>query len=334
MRKVVNFKNICQFDGKSICRVVVFVTLLGVVLGVGATTRHVVEVNTGTAHRDLYDLELTGSGYGLAVGAMGTILSTEDGGETWTFHNYPTHRAFFAVAIANDTAVITGQDGIVIVRHGREGKWQKKSLGTQQRLLSVDMSRGGFGIIVGSFGTLFRTVDGGDTWTKVDAKLSEQIKGGYDPHLNRVQVLGDGVAVMVGEFGLVVRTSDRGESWKIIRQGDASLFGLDILSSGLGYAVGQTGTVLRTRDAGLTWNKLETGTSGNLLGVAVSVDGSTITVPGMRVMIVSDDGGKTWMEVSAGDVGTMWYMDAVATDHGVLAVGHSTKVIRILKTVP
>lgn len=305
--------------------------LLVVSLAASAAPRDVAAEYVGTAHRDLYDLELTESGYGMAVGMMGTVLTTKDGGDSWKFHSYPTQRALFSVAITGDRAVITGQDGIILVRDERDAEWQTIESGTKQRLLSIDIGNQGFGVIVGTYGTLLLSNDGGQSWTLVDPKLREQIEGGYKPHLNRVQVLGNGVAVIVGEFGLVVRSKDYGKTWTIMRQGTSSLFGLDILPNGIGYAAGQVGAVLRTRDAGVTWQKLETGTDGNLLGVAVSADANTITIPGMRVMIVSDDGGNTWSEVSEGDVDSMWYMDAVATDNGVLIAGHTSKILRITK---
>lgn len=307
--------------------------LLGTSLTAGAAVREVTVLNTGTAHRDLYDMEMTASGHGLAVGGLGTILVTEDGGETWGFTHYPTRRALFGVAIAGDTTVISGQGGLILMRQGRDGQWQKIPSGTQQRLLSVDLNQAGFGVIVGTFGTLLRTTDGGKTWALANMNLAEHVEGYYNPHLNRVQVLADGAAVVVGEFGLVLRTSDKGATWTFARKAEkrnSSLYGLDIRDSGLGYAVGQQGVVLRTHDAGKTWNKVEVGSSGNFLGVCISDDG-TITVPGMRHMVVSDDDGKSWTQVTAGDVNAMWYMDASCTDHGVLAVGHTTRVIRISK---
>lgn len=330
MHNTRNVGNMRAWGRDAAWRGMLAIALLGVSLAAGAAARDVAVEHVGTAHRDLYDLELTESGYGLAVGMMGTIISTDDGGDSWQFHSYPTQRALFSVALTGDQAIITGQDGIILERHGRDGDWQEVDSGTKQRLLSIDMGDAGFGVIVGTYGTLLRTTNGGDTWTLVDAKLRKHIEGGYKPHLNRVQVLGGGVAVIVGEFGLVVRTQDRGKTWTIMRQGTASLYGVDILPSGLGYAVGQVGTVLRTQDAGRTWQKLETETDGNLLTVVADGIG-TVTVPGMRIMIVSDDGGETWSQVTEGDVNSMWYMDAVATDHGVLAAGHSTKIIRITK---
>lgn len=330
MHKTVN-TNMTRRTGRGLAwRGALCAALLGVSLVAGAAAREIIPENVGTAHRDLYDLEWTDSGYGVAVGMLGTILTTKDGGDTWKFHDYGTRRALFSVAVSDDRMVITGQDGLVLVRDGRNGEWQKKDLGTKKRLFSVDMNDAGFGVITGVYGTLFRTTDGGHSWQKVKINLRKTNEGGYEPHLNRVEVLKNGVAVVVGEFGLVLRTKDRGKTWKVVRKGVAQLFGVDIRPGGLGYAVGQQGTVIRTRDGGKTWEKVETGTDGNLLGVAVGPNG-TITAPGMRITIVSDNAGKTWTQLDQGDLNSLWYIDAVVTDHGVLAAGHTAKVIRLLQ---
>lgn len=293
--------------------------------------RQVIPVTTGTVHRDLYSMALAPDGHGIAVGAFGSMVFTQDGGETWVHKNYPTRRGLFDVAIGGDTTVVVGQGGIIMVRQGPDGQWQEKDSGTEQRLLSVDMNANGFGVAVGTFGTLLRTIDGGRTWAlATEMNLIEKIEGGYKPHLNQVQVLADGTALVVGEFGVVLRSTDRGATWEIIRQGEASLYGLYVRDNGVGYAVGQQGTVLRTRDAGQTWAAVETNSDGNFLGVYASGDG-TVIVPGMRHMIVSDDGGQTWTEVTAGDVDSMWYMDAAPSDNGILAAGHSGRIIRIVK---
>lgn len=292
-------------------------------------------ITSGTAHRDLYGVAIGPAGSGIAVGSRGTIFYTDDGGKTWRQTDHGTRRALLDVSVSGPKDVIVGQDGLILVRPGQsdsdsEDEWTEVKSGTDQRLLSVDVNQAGFGVAVGTFGTLLVSRDGGESWKlKESIKWLELIEGGYKPHLNAVQVLADGTAVVVGEFGLVVRSTDQGKSWNIVRQKDASLFGLHIRDNGLGYAVGQQGLVIKTTDAGATWGQLEVGSEGNFLGVYAGADGN-ITVTGMRHMIVSKNGGQTWTPVEDGDVNTFWYLGTTATDAvGMLAVGHTGRVIAI-----
>lgn len=313
--------------------VCLFVSML-VAGGAGAVEqgveRNVDTVTTGTDHRDLYGMDMViGSGKGMAVGGRGTLLVTADGGATWARRNLDTKLALFDVELSGNRAVVVGQTGLVRYRDAN-GTWQTADSGTEERLLSVDANDDGLAIAVGTFGTLLRSTDGGATWQPVDYNLAERIEGGYEPHLNDVHVADDGTITVVGEFSLVVRSTDGGDSWSIVHRDEVTLFGLQIRGDGTGYAVGQQGTVLRSEDAGATWTALDTGINANLLGVASSPDG-TIVVPGMRHMIISEDSGRSWHRIEDGDVDRNWYIDAIATDEGTLAIGHTGRVIRIDK---
>jgi photosystem II stability/assembly factor-like uncharacterized protein len=68
------------------------------------------------------------------------------------------------------------------------------------------------GFAVGDAGLVYRTTNGGTTWTLVS--------GGTLFHVNAVDFSGDGLlGIAVGEGGLVARTLDGGETWSIINAG-------------------------------------------------------------------------------------------------------------------
>ncbi len=285
-------------------------------------------VTTGTAHRDLYAVAIGDNGHGIAVGDRGSLVVTSDGGQTWERRDYDTRRAFLDIAMAGERQVAVGQDGMIIWRDG-DGEWTEVEPITEERLLGVSLNRDGFGVAVGTFGTMIMTEDGGESWSDVDFDITEVTDGGYQAHINDVAVTEDGTTLAVGEFGLVLRSTADARDWQVVRRGESSLFSIKMRGDGTGYAVGQEGTVSRSTDGGQTWTDLETGIDGNLLGVHAD-DNGHILAPGMRHMIYSDDDGETWQLVTAGDVDENWYMGAVAADDGsVLAVGHTGRIIRI-----
>lgn len=306
-------------------------TCLGAASAASAVTvpRTVEVINEGTTHRDLYGVAMYPDGArGVAVGDRGTLVVTEDGGASWSQRQLDTQLALFDTAVQEDRWVVVGQMGLIRYSDDAGESWSSADAGTEERLLGVSANATGLAVAVGSFGTILVSNDGGASWHAPDFDVSEVVEDAYQAHLNDVHVAGDGTVLIAGEFGLILRSADGGESWDVVNEGEVSLFGLHLRADGIGYAVGQEGTVLRTEDAGESWVAVDTGMDANLLGVVSSPDG-TITVPGMRRMIVSDDGGATWAPLTAADVNRNWYGAVVQGGGGVYAVGHTTRVIRI-----
>lgn len=290
-------------------------------------------VREGTKHRALYGIAMDGEGiHGIAVGDRGTLLETADGGRSWTEHQLDTSLALFDAVIHDDRWLIVGQMGLVGYSDDRGQSWSSPDIDTRERLLGVAANSDGLAVAVGSFGTIRVSEDGGANWRTPDFNVSEVVEGAYDAHLYDVHVADDGTVLIAGEFGLILRSRDGGETWDAVHQDSVSLFGLYVEADGDGYAVGQEGAVLRTEDAGKNWSVVETGmgADANLLGVVSSPDG-TIVVPGMRRMIVSDDHGATWTNVTVADVNRNWYGTIVQTSKGIYAVGHTARVIHIQK---
>ena len=308
------------------------VCLTAAVAASAAVPRHVEVVTSGTPHRALYGIAFEEGGeHGLAVGDRGTLLVTSDGGATWSRGQLDTSLAAFDAALSGDRRVVVGQMGLIRYSDDGGANWTTADSGTGQRLMAVSMNGSGLAVAVGSFGTILLSEDGGETWRESAFNPATLVEDNYEPHLNDVHVGADGTITIVGEFGMVLRSPDGGANWEGVHSGDVSLFGLHLRDGGLGYAVGQSGTVLRTTDGGMTWTSLETDvTDANLLGVHADGDG-TVTVPGMRRMIVSDDGGESWTQVTDGDVDRNWYIGAAAAGEGLFVAGHTGRVLRVEK---
>ena len=295
--------------------------------------RSITIVADGTVHRPLYGIDFhEGLQRGTAVGARGTVATSDDGGRSWVAEQLDTSLSLIDVTVQGNRRLTVGQMGSIWVSDSGEA-WRAVESGTEERLLAVDMNAAGLAIAVGSFDLILLSYDRGDTWAESPLQLAPHVEGYYDPHLYDVQVNPDGSALIVGEFGLILRTTDEGRNWDIVHQGVASLSGIHVRADGTGFAVGQNGAVLRTLDGGKTWTSLDTPTSGNLLGVWSTADGQA-TVSGMRYMIVSDDDGESWQPVTDAEVNTNWYGKMVATDSGFIAVGHSGRVIRVARASP
>lgn len=308
--------------------------LAATVASADTAERDVKVLHAGTAHRDLYAMAVDPQDDNsvIAVGGFGALVTTKDGGETWKDAKLDTDMALLDIIIEGKRKIVVGQSGFITIQDG-DGKWKQIPSGTDARLLGVGGNSAGLTFAVGQFGIVLRSKDGGDSWQRLDLKLSEKIEGGYDPHLYDVHVSEEGVATVVGEFGLIMRSSDAGEHWDIVNTSDESLLALQIRDDdGVGFAVGQSGVVFRTEDGGKNWTRLDTDLDANLLAVWVTRDG-VVTLPGFRHMAVSDNNGESWLKVQKKLVNRAWFADVakVGDTPGVVAVGVAGTIIRITR---
>lgn len=282
----------------------------------------------GTAHQALFGVSFNGP-QGVAVGAAGEVQTTEDGGKTWKKSKVPTDLSLLAVHLDAARAVAVGQSGTAFIR-STGAQWEKVDVGTDKRLFGVSANVGGLVAVVGEFGGLYVSEDGGRAWRQVTPDWSQYVaEAGVEPHLYGVDVSAEGAITIVGEFGLILRSVDKGQTWSMRSRGEASLFAIDIRDDGNGYAVGQDGMIMKTWNHGDSWVCVDSGSRAILTGVWSSANGQ-VTVSGMREGVVSTDDGTTWQRIDNPEVSTVWYVGVASPgEGGALMVGQAGRVIRI-----
>ncbi|MCX8073195.1 MAG: YCF48-related protein [Candidatus Binatia bacterium] len=174
--------------------------------------------------RNLLDIEFVNLDRGLAVGDFGTLLRTEDGGKTWTRVSLPEN-----IELPPDIAEVV-QPGDVI-------------------LYSIAFADEDHVWIVGEFGVILFSRDGGLTW--------EQQKSGVETTLFGVAALDTQRAWAVGMEAVMLATEDGGATWAKQTVPMPKGFVLpiyDVAVRGLfGWAVGNSGLLLYSQDAGKSW---------------------------------------------------------------------------------
>jgi photosystem II stability/assembly factor-like uncharacterized protein len=191
------------------------------------------------------------------------------------------------------------------------------------------------GWVVGGFGTIYHTTDGGSTWRPQVSNSTEQLfsvafadaktgwivgrsglvlattnggdtwkpqTSGTPNHLFQVKALDTQHVWAVGDWGTVLYTQDGGKTWEnrsLTR--DVILNGLSWADSQHGWIVGEAGTILATTDGGATWTEQHSGVEKTLFGVffANPQQGWATGIDGL--ILHTTDGGQTW-QVQHGDV--------------------------------
>jgi photosystem II stability/assembly factor-like uncharacterized protein len=205
---------------------------------------------------------------GWAVGHLGVILRTTDGGNRWALQMDGVRAArLHAKALAE-----RGDDRAA----AEAARWIAE--GPDKPFFDVCFTDARNGLVVGAFNLAFATQDGGATWQSVATRLPNS----KNLHLYSVRRQG-GTIYMAGEQGLLLKSMDGGRTYKsLVSPYNGSFFGLLVTRAGTLLAFGLRGSVFRSTDAGLNWQSVKSGVTSSITAAA--------TLSGGRVALLSQDG--------------------------------------------
>lgn len=139
--------------------------------------------------------------------------------------------------------------------------------------LDLWFGEGGEGLLVGSFGLILHTNDGGKTWEP----WIEHADNDKRFHLYGVSASGKQVFI-VGEQGLVLKLDrQQGRLVKVATPYNGTFFGIDAAPGRL-VAYGLRGNAYLSRDDGRQWDKVETGIEAHIVAAVNAGDGRLLLV--------------------------------------------------------
>jgi photosystem II stability/assembly factor-like uncharacterized protein len=267
----------------------------------------------------------------VAFGGEGLILKTTDAGRTWKESDGPAR--FLAGAFQGRRGLIAGFGG-TIIRSMDEGEtWQQAVTPRMDvRVFGVAWCDSSTAVAVGDSAALWRTTDGGQTWSALTA-----IPGVTDQTFSAVGFQPDGTGFIVGYQGLILKSTDKGSSWTVIPTSvDADLFGFSFSDQSFGMAVGSKGVVLRTEDGGLSWSRLSTGfTDDYTFGVAWLGKDTALVVGDWvhyTVLRMTVDGGQTWSGIPLPTEALLWAIRPLGQGRVAVMGQSGTILVGTLKT--
>lgn len=186
---------------------------------------------------------------GWAVGHGGVVLQTADGGETWT-RNYSAGPDVALLSVwfeREHRGLAVGAFGFAMVTNDGGRTWKQFAVGEgddrDRHLNGIFALPGGGLFIAAEAGTVFRSDDGGESWTTLRLPYSGSLWGGL--------ALDGGGAMVYGMRGHTLRSPDRGRSWVDVPTGsDQSWSGGLQLADGRVVLVGLGGAIAMSSDGG------------------------------------------------------------------------------------
>lgn len=213
--------------------------------------------------------------HGWAVGHSGVVLGTTDGGQTWRrlldgrqIAGLPVEAAAAADSRADDPPAPTPSAG--------------------DPLLDVLFLNEREGFVVGAFGLMLHTEDGGDHWQRVSGRLPNPDGN----HLYGLRRAGDRL-VVVGERGAVYVSGDEGRHFRAAKTPyEGSFFGVAGQADGTMVAYGLQGRAFVSADQGANWREIGKASGAAWTGATTLGDG--------RMLLVNQAGEVTLQKVAAG----------------------------------
>jgi photosystem II stability/assembly factor-like uncharacterized protein len=271
---------------------------------------------------------------GYVVGAEGTILHTEDGGNIWESQVSGTSQHLFDTSvIAPDSCWISGREGTLLRTFDGGDTWTLLPTGTTENLVCVEFLNSCTGWVC-TDGQILKTIDGGLTWSPqyvtsggeylVDIEFTDEHNGwvsgypgqtvlhtsdggetwsrqttGAEGALQNVCFVDSLRGWAVGSLGTIVHTDDGGLTWEVQTSGtEIWLYGVCFTDSLRGWVVGSEGLILHTEDGGTQWSAQQSGANASLFRSVAFIDALHGWVSGNDVIIRTEDGGETWVSLN------------------------------------
>lgn len=221
--------------------------------------------------RQIYNLYFFDDNTGWAVGDLGLIVKTTDGGNTWTPQTSGTSKylnnTFFT---SSTTGFIVGDSNIVLKTTNGGTTWSAASSPSNLYFNDVLFTSSSNGWIVGSDGGVFKTTDGGATWTAVNIGSTDMLWG--------IRFRNATEGWIYGFNGTMYYTNNGGSTWvKQTNKNINTILGMSFNSDGNGILCGTYGHIQLYRCTTLEPIVADTHylKSGDMLS-SISVTGSNI----------------------------------------------------------
>ena len=281
------------------------------------------------------------------AGCQGTILRTNDGGNSWALLNSGTSNNILGISFrGTDLGYFCGTNGTIGRTTDGGNSWQILPANTTVNLNDIVIQSTTNIFTVGDQGTILGTFDGANTWQNIPSNTAANLNSIEFPVFSTAYITGDdgniltshdygvnwqmqsvtglglndsyffdgdnGFAVGGGFFmgfnDIVLKTTDGGLNWtEIFTPSETTLFSVYFFNADTGIACGQFHNIMRTVDGGMTWNYTLEYSFENYYQIAGSPDGIAYIAGGAGNIIRTTNFGQTWKALSNVNTNMNWW---------------------------
>jgi photosystem II stability/assembly factor-like uncharacterized protein len=241
----------------------------------------------------LTNIRFVSSREGWAIGQMGVILHTLDGGEDWRLQ-YDGIRANQAL-VAAAKADLSAGGASPLNTANLQAAQQFAGGGPNAPLLALLPLSPGHVIVAGAFGMAFTTADSGAAWQPI----FDRIPNPNGLHIYSI-VRDGGATYFAGEQGMLLRLGADHRFTTLNTPFQGTFFGALITPGKALLLFGLQGTVLRSADAGQTWHAFQAADGAGVDCGIVLRNGDILLGDEAGNLLLSQDDGLSFRAIPAG----------------------------------
>lgn len=233
----------------------------------------------------LLDVVRLDNGRLVAVGERGHVVYSDDGTEWTQAEHVPSRSTLTAVTHYGDRLWAVGHDTTILTSGDRGQSWTLLNFDPERRQPAMDVLfvSPEVGMVVGAYGLMMITRDGGENW-------EERYPSEDEWHLNSLLTLDNGDIIIAGERGFSYISEDGGETFETIEMPyPGSMFGIIEVENCV-VVFGLRGHVQESCGGGRTWAELVTNNQQSLSGAAYR-DGELMMVGNGGIILKRKDRG-------------------------------------------
>ena len=268
--------------------------------------------NERTCRRPLFDASFPTSDVGYLLTGDSRVLRTADGGRSFSQRTAVPGEQGFAVGLMfrNESNGLAVTAGGNVFRTVNGGEDWTREFDGDSPLSDV-LFRETYAVAVGDGGTFLVSSDGGDTWTRPASEPGAPTPPAQD--FAKVSCTSPAICLVVTRSGALFHTTDGGRSFTDTGAREANA--VDYASAARAAAVGFGGLTQLSDNGGATFApvgaRIEGG--GSLNGVRATSTGAAYAFGDSGTLARTSDGGESWVEVGVPtdeSLGDVWFATA------------------------
>lgn len=222
---------------------------------------------------------------GIAAGSGGTMLRTENAGETWQDISNPSFNPwdyYTAVSYVSPTVLMAAASNGMFYRSADKGTsfdllFTEDSLGNLSGMHFLNADTGWLAVNTTSTNpdtwvstyhqVIYKTLDGGLSWDSSNTVLPSTDDYSANRYLNDIKFLNADLGYAVGSVGTIYKSTDGGITWTLqtnipATEAAKAIKSVSIVDENIAFASGDEGLVMKTIDGGASWQLCNTGLPG------------------------------------------------------------------------
>lgn len=187
--------------------------------------------------------------------------------------------------------------------------WFQQTISTGNNLNSIYFTSQDTGWIAGNGGTIFTTIDGGETW--------QERQSGTGTKLNSVFFINNLNGWAAGDNGTIILTANSGTNWVSANAGTLeNIRSVFFINQQVGWASGTNGCVIKTSDGGMNWSALTAPDNYTYHSVFFMDLNTGIIVDSDGFVNRTTNGGNSWQYVGSGPYRPLYNVFFPSAEYG------------------